>query len=186
MSDDIKIVKMQSGKIGVESPYSTAFVDAAHGLAGKWQAPYWLFDGRDEAAVREALVRIYGRDDKPPAQTVDVEISLDEWWYDGGPTMTFGGLRVAHRPGRDQAVRLGGGAVIKAGGFSSSGGSVKNPRLEPKDGTILLVRDVPAGHIDLQDKGATVVSVTVDKAALGTERAELVARIAEIDKLLEG
>jgi len=186
MSDDIKIVKMQSGRIGVECPKNEAFIEGAHNFASKWQPPYWLFDPRDEPAVRALLIEVYGRDDKAPTALVDVEINLDEWGRNHDQTYTFAGLRIAHRPGRDDRVRLGGGAVVKTGGFPTSGGSVKNPGLYPDAGTVLIVRDVPGGHADLADKGVTVVSTLVDRPALEAERAGLMARVAEIDQLLEG
>jgi hypothetical protein len=50
---------------------------------------------------------------------------------------------------------------------------------------VLEIRDVPAGHADLEMEGVTVVGTSIDKAALLAERDKLQARLAEIEKMLK-
>lgn len=163
------------------APYHPEMPAKARAIGGKWQPSNknWAFDIRDEQRVRDLACEIYGTDGTP-TQTVTVHLAVQYY----GQTLYFAGREIAHRPSRDSSVRLGHGVIVIAGGFDSRGGSVKNPRLDTKDGTILEIRDIPAGHADLQDDGVTVISQDVDTDTLTAEREQLLARIAEIDALL--
>lgn len=143
----IKTVKMTNGtiRLRVETPYSAAFVTAARGLGGKWDATakVWRFDPRDEARVRAAVLDCYGWSEYERPDLVQVVVSLPKGSYGWAAEIAILSRSLVWRPGRDTSVRLGDGVTILRGGFPARGGSAKNPRLEAEDGTILLVRDVP-------------------------------------------
>jgi len=181
---DISITTVGTA-LTVRSPYNTDLVEGAKDLGGRFDAATkaWVFDARDERRVRDLLTRVYGTDGSTSGQTVTVHISFDDGFRFDYDAVVFAGRVVARRPSRDERVRLT-GAIIISGGFGARGGSVKSPALAPQPGTILEVRDVPAGHADVTAKGVTIISSTVDRAALAAERAALLARLAEIDALL--
>ena len=133
----------ETGRVYVKSPYNKNFVDAAGKLNGKWVSGSgeWAFDGRDEARVRESCIAIYGTDGTTQAALVTLRVTLGGI---DGIEITLGGRSLVRRPGRDSRVKLGDGVVVLEGGFPSSGGSVKNPRVAPLPGTVLEVRDFPA------------------------------------------
>lgn len=184
--------------VTARTPYHPDFPKKARAIGGKFRGGAWTFDARDEQRVRDLCREIYGTDGTP-VDTVTVRISTssapDEsaWW-------AFGRM-IAERRYRDSAVRLGDGVVIVAGGFPQRGGSMKYPRLDAYEGTILEIRDVPAGHPDLteyadeieivptgdQDTPAIVtltlpadLAAALDKARAGDEtREDAIRRILE-------
>ena len=58
--------------ISVIAPYNTSFVTAAKRLAGKWNNAdkAWVFDRRNESAVRNLLTEVYGTDGEAVADHV--------------------------------------------------------------------------------------------------------------------
>lgn len=133
---------VQTGsKISVKCPKHPAFIRFIKGLRGQWDAALkaWIVDGRDLDRVRAECRRIYGTagEDVPLVDVrCDVGYIYDNPWHDLGRL-------IAERYSRDSTVKLGDGVVILSGGFSDSGGSVKNPSIKPLDGTVLEIRDVP-------------------------------------------
>lgn len=147
MAITLKEVTVQSGarKLMLTSPYDPDLPTRAKAIGGQFSGAQkaWFFDPRDAERVRALCLDIYGVDPlaatPPDLVTVRIQASLlrDEqsWWLLG--------RELARRSARDAAVRLGEGVILVSGGFAGSGGSAKNPRLAPRDGTVLEVRDVP-------------------------------------------
>lgn len=177
--------------IRVESPYDPDFVSKARSLGGKFERPYWVFDPRSEQAVRKACIAVYGSDGSDNDQPrLTVRIPLDGV---NGNEWRPAGEALVRRRGRDERVQYAEGVVLHAGGFPGSGGSVKNPRLEPKPGTVIEVRDLAPGtarKILAEDREATLVednpapAAAERRATLEQERDRLRVRIAEIEQIL--
>jgi hypothetical protein len=170
------------------SPYNSEFVAAARKLGGRWNAPAWSFDVRDEQRVRAACAEHYGTD----GLTADLVTVRAEFGPDNdtlrGPIEIFG-RPVARAFGRDSGAKLADGVLLLSGGFNS-GGSVKNWRTKAQEGTVCLVRDLPRAAVEraLAD-GATWLAIEpetapIDRAALAAEREKLLVRVAEIDAAL--
>lgn len=126
-------------KISVNSPYSPSFVSRAKEIGGKWDASNraWTFRPDVEDLVRKALTDIYGWAEGVPLhrQTVEfdadlLEEELNSWCLDG--------RRVVTRYYRDSAVKIADGAAVVSGKFTSSGGSMRNPRVERGDDDVIL------------------------------------------------
>jgi len=185
---DIKI-ETEGSKIYVTAPFNREANADYRQLQGRWDAGrrVWTFAGRDIDNVRGALRRHFGRDDRP-TELVDVRLR----WEDGEviendeSEVVWGGRVILSRRYRDAAVRLGDNVVKISGGFYERAGSMKYPAIgEARGETVIEVRGVPADHQDIRESDATVVdSGAIDKQALREERARLLARIEEIDKLL--
>lgn len=153
MANEIKTdyfrLKFENGIIQLFTEYNPDVVTAARKLNGKWLGyeKAWQFDERDTERVKEFLLDIFGTDGVSPVDLVDVKV-----FYDKLPSKAFQsnyghsvfalGRQLAHRKYRDSKVQLGNNVTILDGYFNSSGGSVKNPRLEG-GGVVFLVRDVP-------------------------------------------
>ena len=167
-------------RLAVKSPYDAEFVDGAKDLGGKWDrdTETWVFDVRDEAAVRTLARDIYGTDGSD-ADGARVTIRVPLPVFSQGQEFRVAGMTLASRRYRDSRVQLGDGVVIVEGGFPSKGGSVKNPQLEGKPGTVLEVRDIlasVAAKILEEAGGATIVgdAETVPVEELQAERKSVV------------
>ncbi len=138
-----------SGKpaIVVQSPFHPGFPARARQLGGIWSVNHrhWVFDARDEAAVRVLCIEIYGTDGSGPVPTLDIELSLDGL-SDTGELWGFGrqlAWRHANWP-----VRLGDGVRVLRGGFPDVLVGRRAMGLHWAEGTVLLIRDVPASLLD--------------------------------------
>lgn len=182
-------VTARDGALSVYCPYSKAFVSFAHMRNAKWSdgIDQWLFDPRDEFAVRATLIDIYGTDDSASCQKVNVRLNLDELPEQAKAKRLFiCGREVAWRKQSDRFVELGDSVVVVAGGFPRESRGYK-PALEPDPGTVLEVRDVPVQAAERAlRKHPTAVTLLggYDLEALKTEREFHAARIAALDKLI--
>jgi len=184
------IIKIETNEtnISVTSDYNTDFVDAARNLGGKWSSPAWVFDIRDEAAVRAACLKSYGTDGVKTDQ-VDVRITIKDSIAVEKKAITIFGKVVARAFGRDSGAKTGDGIVIEEGKFGS-GGSAKNWDTTAQAGTTFIMRDISKSLVEANtDKniGIEILSATaeIDKDALQAERDRLMTRLAEIDEQLE-
>lgn len=134
--------------VTARTPYHPDFPKKARAISGKFRGGAWTFDARDEQRVRDLCHEIYGTDGTP-VDTITIRIDADN--APNEPTWWAFGRMIAERKYRDSAVRLGNGVVIVDGGFPQRGGSTKRPRLDAYEGTVLEIRDVPAGHPDLTE-----------------------------------
>ncbi len=186
----IKRVNMKSGKkkIEVQSPYSEEFVNFARSMNGSWNGRYksWFFDVRDEKLIREKCLELYGTDGEEKTETVTIRINVDDAEY--GQSLTICGRDVAYRPSRDAHVRLNETIVIE-GGFGDSGGSRKNPRLNPEDGTVLEARNVPINlakkAVEENPAACKIVDENWQKKQLIQRKKELEAELEKINEELK-
>lgn len=180
-------IKIQDDRAVLSAPYHPRLPAKAKAAGGRWHASTktWRFDARDAERVRDIARDIYGTDGEA-GETVTVRLTLDSN-YGGrdGESIFFAGREIARRRSRDEQVRLGDGVVLIEGGFPSSGGSRQYPTVNAKAGTVVEIRDVPAGHSDLQADDVTVIDTSIDRDALIAERDRLVERLAQIEELLK-
>lgn len=176
----------EDGKIKVNCRYDRRFINKAHELNGKWEKPFWSFDGKHADRLNDILINIYG-EGLEPVETTEIEIDLDNCdGLDDVPDkgcIAFKGLILAKRPFRDSAVRLYDGTYVASGGFKESGGSRGNPRVTWEEGTI-LVAEVPSSMVLELPKGVTYHAID-EKTVLLAEKERLLKRLSEIDSLLE-
>lgn len=116
MSPVIKI-ENRNGMLAVTCPYSRTWVSFAKMRGGTWSdgVRQWLFDPRDEFAVRSTLADIYGTDDYESCAKTDVRLALDgmrDKW-DGYDRLFVCGREIARRKYYDSYVELGEGVVLR-------------------------------------------------------------------------
>ena len=181
--------------IVVKSIYNKEFVAKAHNLAGKYndRDKSWSFDIRDEADVLEACYLCYGEDGYR-SNLCDVQISLPEGYFAYQDTINFYGRPIARAFGRDSGAKLFDGIKIVEGGFDS-GGSMKNWTTRALKGTVIVLRDVSYPlvtsttfdedeNVHVEIISHTESGITADQADLVKEKAQLLARLAEINAVL--
>jgi hypothetical protein len=183
-------ITVNGSTVAVKSPYNSEFVTTAKRYGGKWKGGQWVFDARDEERVRALCQKVYGTDGlSKDLCTIRAKFYISDAVCCG--PIEISGRTIARAWGRDSGAKLGEGVVLLEGRFSS-GGSMKNWETTVGNaGAVVLVRDFPRATAEkLIAEGATWLSIepeapVIDCAALEAERAKLVARIAEIDALLE-
>ncbi len=189
-------ITVKDNRITTDTPYNAGYVKAAKALGGRWNAAdkVWQFDAGVEDRVRAAMIEAYGTDGQQTTATVTIHVKLA--WNahhisesKGTDEFVIGGRTLVRRRHRDYPVIIGDKCSVISGGFPETGGSVKNPRPEWEDGTVMEVREVPESVARrLAEKHPDVVAIVgktkTDRDALMAERERLLARIAEIDALL--
>lgn len=180
-------LETRDGKIYVKSPYNPEMPSPAKRIGGRWSAPYWVFDARDEARVRELCIKIYGTDGSPATGdlvTVRCRIFDGDWNKKTGG-LFLAGRQVACAAGRDSGAKLGGGVVIIEGrGFTSSG-SMKNWYTTGRDGTIFEIRDVPRAAAEREIDAWEGLEVSIVEPAATDARAALTAQRAALKQQLD-
>jgi len=177
--------------ITVSSPYHPDFPARARKLGGSWDdaRKLWSFDPRDLERVRELCRDIFGTDGtEGEGELVTLRVVFAETADTYDRTCYVAGRQVARSWGRDGGAVLGEGVVVLEGGFGS-GGSRKNPTLTVRAGTVIEVRDVPAGAKREADLGGEVellgdATASTDFRLLTAERARLLERLAEVEEAL--
>ncbi len=182
-------VKIEDGKIYVKSEYNSVFVKKARYIQGKWVSPYWVFPEENKGEVKDLLLDAYGEADilEEGEQKVTVELDLNEYEDRAASNeLRFGNILLASRQYRDGYVKIADNVMVVNGGFESSGGSHKNPTVNPMNNTILRVKNVPLSVYEQEKTGAGVRLITeIDITTLQKEKECLLARIAEIDALIK-
>ncbi|MFJ5952572.1 hypothetical protein [Streptomyces noursei] len=192
--EDVRVEQLEGGRsIAVHTPYNTAFVSHARDLDGRWNKPVhgaWTFDIRDEERVRGMLRKIFGTDGRSETagDVVTVRVRLADHMV-GRSRAEFAGREIAVRPGRDLPVRFATGVVLIEGRLPRGGGSVRYPEIEAGDDVVVEIRDLPRGALETESEDSYEIvpdERPVEPATLREERARLLARVADIDALLEG
>lgn len=187
----VRVFTLDSGRVALVSPYNAEVSPAAKAIGGRWDggSRHWHFDGRDEERVRELAREIFGTDGSPEQEgdVVTFRWSIGSYGTSKGDNeLELAGRRVAYRRSSGEPVRLGEGVVIIEGGFTPGAGSNRYPALGPLPGTVLEVRDFPRAAVPTDDPKITIMDQgAVDVAALSAERDRLLARLAEIDAVLQ-
>ena len=70
-------IKINDGKASVFTPYNTEFISRVKLLGGRWNpsAKCWTVNENAVDDVRAAMRAVYGQDDQPVSETVDVILS---------------------------------------------------------------------------------------------------------------
>ena len=183
------LIKIEDGKVKVQSEYNREFVKKAHEVQGKWESPFWTFPEENEELVRNALFEVYGEDGRVH-ETVSVDLDMEKYPY--GRTVNLDSVEIAVRKWRDSPVQVAGNTIVIAGGFCDCGGSRTNPRVTCETGTVLRIKDIPVEIYNRIKDLPGVIKVDLDadenkkekKAALEREKERLLKRLAEIKEAL--
>lgn len=155
-------IKTDGLTVQLHSPYDATLIRRAKELGGRWSAAAraWSFDSRDENRVRDLARSVFGTDGSAdmdgPSITLRIPCANLPGIYD--QEIRLAGRRLAYRPARDDAVRLGLGVVLVDGGFCRSSGSRANPRIGDNN-AMLEVRDLSQGEADLMMAARSVATV---------------------------
>lgn len=182
---DVNIIRTDTD-IRLVSPYHPDCPKKARAIGGKWDhaTRSWRFDQRDHKRVEQLATDLWGWSGSNDTTTVTIRVNADDYCQDN--EIIVAGRSVAYRPGRDASVRLADNVIIVHGRFADRAGSAKYPEVGDCDGVTLEIRDLPASALTLLDQAKyELVNDDSDPlAALREERQRLMARIAQIDKII--
>lgn len=188
-------VEIANGKAYITSPYNTDFVARIKKCGGRWDSAkrVWAINAEALEAARTAMMDVYGETDEAPAgELVTLVIKFAEGCESKSrQPLTVAGRVIARAFGRDSGATLGEDVAFVAGG-PDSGGSNAHWLVTVTPGSICEVYNVPRTKADevIADPPngmeIAIKSAKIDAAALKDERDKLLARLAEINKLLAG
>jgi hypothetical protein len=116
-------ITIHDSKILISGPYSEKNNESWRSLGGKFAGGNWVLPDNDTS--RSMIADLFG------TKSDEVEALVPYEKYEGGQILQIGGYVLAQRRGRDYRVQMPHDVSLAAGSFSSSGGSVKNPRVAP-------------------------------------------------------
>ncbi|MEU5242382.1 helix-turn-helix domain-containing protein [Streptomyces lydicus] len=194
----VRITRMKTKQLGsivcARITPHPAFPKAARLLGGIKQMTtgvheIWAFDAGIEDRVRTLCLDIWGTDGSLAydLDTVTLRWTVpDEWEQE----LWLAGRFVARRDQRDAPVRLGRKVTVLQGGFWPAGGSKKNPRINPYDGTVVEIRSVPRAAADRAaavDDDVTVIETDepLGREELRERRDQLLDDLRTINGLLD-
>lgn len=184
-------ITVENGTANIYTPYNAEFVAAIKKLGGaKWsrEGGCWKIQESRIPEVREVMRRIYGETDQETGKRVKVRLTFSEPVFEFGADVTILGKCLAHAWGRDSGATHGDDVSYISGG-PESGGSAKNWTSDVLAGSVAILYDVPEALLSspLPDGvEMEILEESVDRKALEEEKQRLLARLAEIDKLLAG
>jgi len=155
-------IDINGASLTVTSPYHPDFPKRARSLGGKWAAPKWVFDVRDEPRVRALCREVYGDDGETPVGdlvTLQVSFAPSVSMHGERAGIYLAGRCVAQAYGRDSGAKLGHGVVLVHGTAGKvgwgltpdavrSGGSMKNWMTVIEGPCVIEMRDVPRAAAD--------------------------------------
>lgn len=188
-------VTIKDGRASIYTPFNRDFVAAIKTNIGgrRWDTDNkcWTVPEESLPQVRQIMMDVYGETDLPDTcGSVTVRVTFkDEWSVKRDDAVLFRKVLASARS-RDSGARPG-EDVTYLEGEPTSGGSCKNWESVVPAGSVVLLRHVPLTVWE-QDKdgGEYYLAEIVDEGKdvrrkeLEAEKARLLARIAEIDKLL--
>ena len=175
------------------TPYNPDFVRRVKTIGGaRWDAKnrVWRIPVEAVDQARQIMREVYGECDLPDnTERVTVKLTFSkDVIAELGPIIIYG-KQIASASSRDSGARVGQDVVFLEG-EPGSGGSRNSWNTYIDAGSVVQVRNVPESMLTepLPD-GATYEIVpskpAIDREALLAEKERLLARIAEINKMLE-
>ena len=184
-------IKVENGTAKVFTPYNTTFVTRIKNIGGRrWNAAEkcWTVPESEIETVRALMMEVYGETDLPDeTEKITVRVTFNERAVADQDSVVLFGKTIARATGRDSGAKIGDDAVLESGEIYS-GGSQRHWCTVVKEGTVIKVRNISRAALALETEyDVTVAEVEdagIDRAALIEEKEKLLARLAEIEKLL--
>ena len=187
---DIRIENSDK-KAFLYAPYNKEFVDAIKNVGGaRWDSEKraWAIPVEAVEQARDIMRRVYGACDLPDAEPpVSVRLTFEDEVSERWAPVTIFGKSIASASGRDSGARTGEDVVFTQGS-PRSGGSIKNWYTIVPEGCIVVLHNVPRAALGMsvpEGVSVEIIDQKPNKSALLEEKEKLLARLAEIDKILK-
>ena len=184
-------ITMTGSRANLFTPYNKEFVSRVKTIGGaRWDANErcWSIPKEEVETARAIMMDVYGESDLPAESgKITVEVTINEDIRETCEGISLFGKTLARAYGRDSGARVG-DEVTLVSGRVRSGGSVKNWCTVIEEGSILRIRNLTKKALEIPTEyDITVKEIKtdeIDREALLAERERLLARIAEIDNML--
>ena len=184
-------ITVENGMAKVFTPYNATFVAKIKNIGGrKWNADErcWSVPEAEIETVRQYMMDVYGETDIPDeTERVTVKVTFLEDAEALCDSVNLFGKNVARATGRDSGAKVENDVTLIDGKIRS-GGSARYWKTIVEKGTIVKVRNVPKSALGIATEYEVEVEEIstpgIDRAALIAEKEKLMARLAEIEKLL--
>ena len=184
-------ITVNNGMASVYTPYNKDFIAKIKAIGGrKWNAAEkcWMVPETEIDTVRQYMMDVYGETDQlDDSEKVTVRVTFNKDAYAKCDGIVLFGKTIARAWGRDSGAKVGDEATFEKGS-PKSGGSVRNWNTIIPEGSIVKIRNITRTALDLgcdyDIDVEEIKTVEIDKLALEEEKAKLLARLAEIEKLL--
>lgn len=185
-------IKIEDGLAFVHTPYHPDFVGKIkRRCSAKWdpERRAWRIKADMVPLVRKLMSDVWGECDIPAeGKRFDVQLHFKDSFDATCEGVYFFGKCLARATGRDSGARPGDGVFYLEGGCDS-GGSSKYWTSIIKAGSVVMVYDVPELAISQEGRCGGIdyqfFERVPNKDELKSEKARLMARIKEIDTILE-
>lgn len=185
-------IQIENGLAYVYTPYHPKFIRKIKRCsAARWDAARqaWQVAADLVPVVRKLMIDVFGECDIPvEGKRFDVELRFNKPVWAEREGVYFFGKCLARARGRDSGARPGDGVCYLEGGCCS-GGSMKYWCSQVKEGSVVMLYDIPETLIlneerqeDVDYKFIERPTTNVDE--LKVEKVRLMARIEEIDAAL--
>lgn len=182
----------------VYTPYNTEFVSQIKSKLGtrKYdrEKGCWTINTEDLDIVKKIILNVYGYTEDDDTDRVKVKITFNDNYYELKNGICIADRTLARAFHRDSGAKLGDGVTLLEGKIGSCG-SRANWETYINDGSVFLTT-LPRKFIESMMNGdisidpdviiEIIEDEEVDRKKLEDEKEHLLARIAEIDKILEG
>lgn len=187
----MKIV-VKGDKAYIYTPYHSRFVAKIKRVSSaRWDPEHgaWVVDAEYISAVRKIMCDVYGESDIPAeGKRYNIRLTFQERYYCTLDGSFFFGKCLVYGYSRDGSAKPGDG-VCYLEGSCSSGGSARHWNGIIEEGSVVMVYDVPETlvHSEKPVDGIDYefIERIPDKTALLREKESLLARVAEIDAMLQ-
>lgn len=184
-------ITIDGDKAYLSTPYNADYVKRIRNVSGaKWDPTRiaWCIDAAAVDDARAIMRDVYGEDDQTSGKKVKVKLHFSQRTYAYHGSITIYGKTLSRASSRDSGARAGDDVSFVAGS-PESGGSRNNWASVVPEGAIVILHNVPESMLDQalpEGVKMEIMGTGIDRDALTAEKSRLLARIAEIDKLLEG
>lgn len=188
---NIKVkINEETGKACIYTPYNPEFVKLIKNIGdARWNGECWVIPATEIDVARDYMLDVYGESDISVGENVTVKITAKETISEERSDVVFANKILAHAWSRDGGARVGTDVTLLDGGIDS-GGSRNRWDSIVYEGTVFLLRNVNVKVLEKEDRSKFEIEIIteqiIDRSALRAEKAKLLKRITEIDKLLDG
>ena len=190
--DMFQITTTDEGRALVKTPYNSEYVSLIKKIGGaRWNASAkaWDIPESEIDTAREYMLEIYGETDIPDdTMRFPIRITFKEDYEVLRDSVFLFGKTIARARGRDSGAMLGEDVLLEEGTPTSGGSAQYWKTIIPK-GCVVKVRNVTQAAYEAEQADdrwtAVIVNETaIDREALLQEKKKHLARIAEIDAIL--